>query len=310
MKKNLVRLLIFLGIVLALDKVIGVVCQKLYVRSNEYTVRKLRYTLDSTRQEILVLGSSRAEHHFIPNIISQSTGMTTYNCGFAGEGFLFSLIQLNETLKRYTPRFVVIEASPSTLSLPNPEESLKLLLPYYKRDSLIYNALTGNGYFEHLKFASSIYPYNSTIASLISGNLKRGSDTLNGFKPLDGTIDTSGVAARMNATFVNPYPPEKFVTLKEIISTCRQRNIPVAVVNSPVYLTNTVHDQVSNQIKAICAQYPNAVYLDYSKLDSLYVQGQYFKDYSHLNSAGAAIFTRALSKDLAEQIRAKTYAKR
>ena len=114
----------------------------------------------------------------------------------------------------------------------------------------------------------------------------------------------------MNATFTNLFPQEKFAVLIEIIDVCNKNKIDVVVVNSPVFLTNPAHDQVSEQIRSLCALYPNASSLDYSKYDSVYNREKFFRDYSHMNNDGATLFTRALSKNINDIVKAKSYVKR
>jgi len=297
-KNRLGKFFIFILIVISLDSFIGFFCKKLYYKSKDFTIAKLRYTLDSTKEDILILGSSRAEHHFVPKIIKENLGLSVYNCGIGGEDLDFSLIQLYESLKRYKPKVIIAEVSPSSLSLPNPKENLKVLLPYYKKSPLIFNALTNNAPLEKLKFISTIYPFNSTISSLLKGIFKHPSDSLNGLLPLYGNIDTNGLANKIYAGLPSAFPSEKFNNLKQLISLCQHESLPLFIVNSPVYLTNSNYDAISNQIENICLVSKNVRYLNYSNCNLVYNQISFFKDHTHLNYQGAKIFSEVLSKDL------------
>ena len=302
MKSKWIKSLIFVFIVVIIDRTVGSVCQKLYNKSNDYNIFRLRYTLDSTKEDILILGSSRAEHHFVPRIISQNIGLSVYNCGLGGEGLLFSLIQLKESLKRYKPKFILVEVSPNVLLDLESKEKLQILKPFYNKDPLIYETLTAGKVFEKVKFLSSIYPYNSTILSLIKGCFKPKTDSLNGFKPLVGIIDTSRLSNKIDIMFPGPtIPSEKFITLKQLIALCCNNNIKIAIVSSPVYQMNKNFDGMMTQIKRMCLQQNKNVYfLDYSRYKSLYKQPVYFKDNLHLNYNGAKIFSEAISKELKE----------
>ena len=254
--------------------------------------------MDSTREDVLILGSSRAEHHFVPNIINEGENYSVYNCGVGGEDLLFSGIQLKESLKRYKPKLVVVEVSPSSLFMPDTEQKIKILLPYYQRDSAIFNALTHNKIAEKIKFASSIYPYNSTIASLMLGVFKNNVDTFRGFSPKYGTIDTTGLLKTVYRGMPNAFPQEKFTHMRHLLNTCQENDIKVVVVNSPVYVTTSNYDAISQQIKNISSEYSNTHYIDYSKHDSVYNKVAFFKDNTHLNYKGAVIFSKALSNEL------------
>jgi hypothetical protein len=305
-KSNLLKLLVFITVLIASDKIIGTICQKLYYKSNDYNIYRLRYTLDSTKEDVLIFGSSRAEYHFIPETIQQNTGLSTYNCGFGGEGLLFSFIQLSESLKRYKPKLVVLEVSPNVLIDPESQQKLKILMPFSKKDPIIYNALTNEELFERVKLLSSIYPYNSTIASLITGGYKRNTDTLNGFTPVNGIIDTAGLADYINRLFpTTSIPAERLNVLRQFIAVCNDNDIKLVVVVSPVYQSNTNLETMIREIKAVCTPSKNFYFLNYCKLGSVHQNRNYFKDNLHLNYEGAKVFSETVSKDLKEIVTQK-----
>lgn len=300
---TLLKIFLFILIVIFFDRIIGITCEKLYNRSNDNTIYRLCYTLDSAKEDILIFGSSRAQHHFVSRVINKNTGLSCYNCGFGGEGLVFSLIQLNECLKRTIPKLIVLEVSPNILIDPETQQKLKILMPFHKRDPLIFNALTNDEMLEKVKLLSSIYPYNSTIASLITGQYKKNLDTLKGFNPLIGIIDTIGLIKEINASFpTSSIPYKNLQVLKQFIALCNNHNIKIAIVVSPLYQTNTNLDEMIKEIELTCLEFKNIYFLDYSKFDSIYLHISYFKDNLHLNYEGAQIFSEVISKRFKEII--------
>lgn len=298
MKFKLLKVFVFLIFIITADRTVGFICRKLYNNSNDFFISKLRHTLNSTNEDVLILGSSRAEYHFVPAIINDSTGFTVYNCGVGGADLLFSRMQLNESIKRYKPKYVVIEASPSSFFIPNADNNRKMLLPFYENDTMLYNFITNSEPFEKIKFLSSIYPYNSTIASLIKGLFKTKSDSAKGFLPATGVIDTAGLTKTVNESFSDiSLPVHKFAYLKQLIEVCNANKIKVAVISTPVYLANTNHDKMIDQLRAFCGQYKELIYFDYSKCEQTYKQQNFFKDNSHLNGDGALVFSKTFSTD-------------
>ena len=191
-------------------------------------------------------------NQFIPDIIKQQTKLTTYNCGFGGQGLKFSYIQLSETLKRYKPKMVIVDISPNILLDPKSEQKLKILFPFYNRDTLIYNELTNNKSLEKIKLSSSIYPYNSTIGSIIKGMFKNFSDSLNGFAPINRIIDTTNLTNQLNTEyFESKIPSQKFAYLNNLIKLCQCRNIKMVIVVSPYYKMNHNLEMMIDQIKSI-----------------------------------------------------------
>ena len=166
MKYRIIKVFVFVFMVFLFDRLGGFALYQLYNKTNDFSISKLRYTLDSTNQDILIFGSSRVLNQYIPRIIEKNTGLSTYNCGFGGQGVRFSYIQLCESLKRYNPKMVILDILPNVLLDPESEQKLKFLLPYYDRDTLIYNSITNNKSMEKIKLISSIYPYNSSFISI------------------------------------------------------------------------------------------------------------------------------------------------
>lgn len=176
-------------------------------------------------------------------------------------------------------------------------------MPFYKNDTMLYNVITNREPFEEMKFFSSIYPYNSTIASLIKGFFKTKSDSSLGFLPATGTIDTAGLTRAVDNSFATALLPEqKFTYLKELIEICVVHKIRVVVASTPVYRANDNHDKMVDQLKTFCSQYTDLVYLDYSKYEHTYLQGNLFKDNSHLNHDGAVVFSKTFSRDFKSAI--------
>jgi hypothetical protein len=299
MKPRLLKISLFLAIVILADQISGSVLRRLYNHSNDFAILKLRYSIDSTREDILIFGSSRAEYHFVPSFMSKATHLSVYNCGFAGGNLLFSRIQLNESLKRYKPKYVVIEASPSSFFIPNPDEALKLLMPFYDRDTLIYNTLTRKDPLNEIKFVSSIFPYNSKIAAMVRGVFRDNIDSMNGFKATYGAIDTSGITDQVNLAFATAsLDAGKLSYLRDLIEPCVRGNIQVLVVCAPVYQANANHDKMVEQIRTFCGGYQNVHFFDYTRSEKTYHQIAIFRDNSHLNYEGARLFSEIFAKDI------------
>lgn len=305
MRAVYLRILIFILIVVAGDIIGGVICRYLYNITNDPPTVKLKHTLNSTNEDILILGSSRAECHFVPSIIKDSTGLTVYNCGIGGADFLFSEIQLKESLKRYKPKLIVLEASPNSFFLVNGEDRLKVLLPFYNRDTLIYNALTRGNFFERIKFISSIYPYNSTIGASVRGVFKRSIDTLMGFVPVYGRVDSVH-----EANYMNFYYKDRQITdsdlnsFRQIINICNENKISLIIISTPVYFMSSNYYNLETRIKEYCSAYGDKVhFFNYTDFKKTKGRKDLFYDNFHLNERGARIFSQQVSGDITNIIR-------
>lgn len=88
--------MLFVAVLFLSDLLIGRALGYFQRTTKENTAAKLNYIFDSAREEIIILGSSRAENHFNPLIIKNETDLTCFNAGVGGQGLFFSLVELDE----------------------------------------------------------------------------------------------------------------------------------------------------------------------------------------------------------------------
>jgi hypothetical protein len=287
-----------------LDRIIGKACEVIYHNSQYLTYAKLRYTLEETNQDILILGSSRASNQFDSRVFERNTGLSTYNCGFGGQGLQFSYIQLCESVKRYKPKLVVLDLSPNILMDPGSKDKLKALLPYYKYDTLIFNALTYNDKIEKVKLMSAIYPYNSTIGSLIRGLTMEFTDSLKGYDPISSNFDTAGIFNKVNEEYnLAEIPAAKFADLNNIINACLINEIQLIIVVCPIFQRNKNLDEMIEQIRHVCTANRKILFVDYSKSQIFENKPGLFYDNLHLNDTGSEIFSDSLSREISALIK-------
>ena len=89
-RKSILRFwaLLLLGAILVVagDRLVGHFLERSYRNATHGIAGKENYVVDSVRTDIVVMGSSRALHHYVPSLITQATGLSCYNCGIANEG--------------------------------------------------------------------------------------------------------------------------------------------------------------------------------------------------------------------------------
>ena len=278
------------------DWILGKIFEHLYNNSKNYTIRKLNNSINYSSADIIILGSSRAQHHYIPKILVNNTGQSVYNCGFGGQGLGFSYIQLRMLTKRYTPKLVILDVSPNILLDQSSDEKMKILTPYARQDTCILNLLTNGKYYERIKYVSNLYLYNSTFVNLISGLFFKKIDSLDGFIPLHGIIDS----LNYNYYYIkqNKIPASKFVYLSKIINLCCSKAIPIIIIVSPILYSDDNLNMLINQIKLFCTAYKNIQFIDDSKFEKTYLRYKKFQDSYHMNYEGAYDFSVEISNYL------------
>ena len=84
MKKFLVKAVIFLAVLASFDYIWGITFDKLVSRIDVGGAGRDNFICNQVTDDIIVFGSSRAERHYNAQMITDSLGITCYNCGEGG----------------------------------------------------------------------------------------------------------------------------------------------------------------------------------------------------------------------------------
>jgi len=260
-----------------------------YQSTGDLIISKIRYTLNKTCEDILIFGSSRAQHHYVSDTISKETGRSVYNCGIGGQGLTFSFIQISETLKRYNPQAIILDVSPNIRFAKDSDPRLKILAPYYHDNTLIRRLLADNGpEFEKLKYASSIYPYNGMLYDLLLGLVYSSDVSVKGYIPIFGTLDANFIPDESSGNNHEISSKQREV-LQEITSLCKKHKVDFWIIVSPIYKT-TKEDLKIIQDLEIFTKQQGIHFLDFSQ-NASFSDHLLFKDNLHLNFRGAGKYS-------------------
>jgi len=295
LKKIIINIALVALVVAVLDFAIGKALRHYYFKETSGHHFRTTYSIDSTKADILIFGSSRANHHYVPEIFEDSLKMSFYNTGRDGNSILYTLAVFNAITKRYSPEIIILDLRVSELYYDaDTYARLSCLLPYYNNHPEIHNVIELRGPYEKYKLISSIYPFNSTILAVIIGNMEinksRNTDT-DGYVPLYGQMDkntkpgTSGTNTPVDSISVE--------ALRYISEMCTKNHIRLLIVHSPQYTIFKLKGTV-DPLEQLTKE-NNITYLNYAN-DSLYLKNPgLFQDPSHLNDKGARIFSAQLA---------------
>lgn len=270
------------------DWIIGITVANIYRKSHDITISKIRYTFFHTDEDILILGSSRAQHHYNPETLVKGTELTAYNGGLGGQPLAFSLVQLSETLGRYKPKTVILDVTPDFRYDHDSDPRLKILGPYFRTDTLVKSILLDNGSkFERLKFTSYVYPYNGMLADLVLAFFYVPTVNENGYIPSPGGTIDPGWQLSENEPPYNGIPEKQRQYLTKIADLCKNGNVDLWIVISPLYNTTNGEKEISLEIEAF-AKANGIKHLNFTQAMTDY---RLFKDHLHLTARGAEIFT-------------------
>lgn len=142
--KHFQYILFLLIFTLSLDFALGKLYEWLYFSKISMQNDRLIHSVLGTTEDILIFGSSRALHHYIPTILEDSLGMTAYNVGSGGQNIFFHLALLEAALERYTPKAAIFELMTLDFVLTPSEwdkEKLSVLLPFYHHSAAARRAI-------------------------------------------------------------------------------------------------------------------------------------------------------------------------
>lgn len=302
MKKFVVDVAIGVLIIICLDFIIGKTFQYFYFTQDSGIDYLTTYALDKTEADILVFGSSRANHHYNPKIIEDSLHFSAYNTGRDGEFIFYQTAVLRAVLKRYKPRVMILDFMGTFHYEQEDYDRLSVLLPYYNTHPELRDIILLKSPFEKFKLMSQIYPYNSRLTTTSAGNFefnKRRISNMDyhGYVPIHN-ITQKRLDSLRTPTYYE-IDDNKIRAFKEFLSLAKENEIPMIVVISPVYYLYK-RDYSIDLCRNLCITY-DIPFVDFSKDNEFLHHGEYFEDQTHLNTVGADIFTRKVLKLIMNQ---------
>ncbi|MBN2400396.1 MAG: hypothetical protein JXI33_08680 [Candidatus Aminicenantes bacterium] len=289
-KKLVINIAIVAFVVIILDFAIGSVLRYFYFREISGIHFRTTYALEKADSDIIVFGSSRANHHYVPEIFENALKMSFYNAGRDGAGIFYHTAVLKSILKRNKSKVIILDYAGGFDKRERDYDRLSCLLPYYKYHDEIRRIIELKSSFERIKMVSAIYPFNSEILNIAIGNMKTNKDNYidaQGYIPLDGELQAEIEFAdnAINYEIDN----NKVNYFKEFIFIAKKAGAKVIIIYSPIYEKYQKKQEI-DICRSICNSM-NVPFLDFSK-NNLFLQNrQLFRDVEHLNHKGAIVFS-------------------
>lgn len=294
MKKFLLLVLLFSALVVAIDRGYGVASDYLFDHVTGGNTYIDKYVCDSVKADVLVFGSSRARYHYNPDIISDSLGLSCYNCGEDGMGIIFHYARWKMISKRYYPKMIIYDILPVLDEMVRDDDAIFVnpLRPYYFTHPEIDSVFWKVDPNERYKMFSKTYQYHSEFFNLLS-DYRNGSHSLKSFTPKKDKVKPG----QLTITDKTEYKIDslKIYFLEKFIQECKGRTKLVFCV-SPRYLFLD-DGGAFEPIKALCRKYNVPFYNHYTD-KSFVSNGDYFSDATHLSELGADNYTKYIVKDL------------
>ncbi len=296
MKRFILKLCIFLSLLVISDMMLGFIYKLFdYIKGGE--LYELHVLMSSKSPEILVLGSSRASHHYVSSIMTDSLHLSTYNGGIDGQGVPVAYGILKGVNQRVMPKIIVFEISPKFDIYEGHAPALDYFYPYLYVDG-IKTLVNSFDVLESIKLKSNAYRFNSKLLRLIPNIVldRKNPSNFYGYEPLYMTLDPGSLKPdKFQGMGVRKVSPVKEKWLRALIEEADAAGCKIIFAISPIYGGRDIHeydDEIS-----IIQEYGKPV-LNYLNDERFINDASYFQDKTHMNNSGAIEYTKCVVKDL------------
>ena len=294
MKKFLLKICLFLLFIIVMDVTFGCLCNFLYNNAKGGETLNQKYILRDNSAKVLIMGSSRSRHHYSPQIIEDSLGLATYNCGLDGNGIIYQYGLLKLILKRSAPRIIVYDITANFDIRENDNKKyLNNLRKHFDEPSIksMFNDIDNENY---LKMYSNLYRFNWTFLTYFRDFVSKNAIiNQKGFDPMKSTMDYEPKQEKWDKKVI--WDEKKYFYFDRFVKECKKNNIRLIVSFSPFYHGFSREELLP--VMEYCSR-QNIQLMDYNNLPSIANDRSLFADSYHLNEKGAKKFSAIFAHDL------------
>ena len=293
------KVTLLITILFGVDKIVGLAFVQMknvgLERNPENLWLKTPFTVEKVDADVVVIGSSKAIHNYIPDSISKAYQMTAYNCGQDGCFFLYQNCIINMVLDRYKPKVILWDIQPNSFTKANVADeyqNIRYLTPYYHQNKWAKEYIGSESAKMPVRMLSCMYGYNSKLLNYVFPLITHASATKNGYVPLENTGYAYPQMTREPQTTDGKLSGEYLTLLDMTLKRCRKANIDIRLYISPVYsVKDNLTKQAENAIMRVAEKNEVCLYNYHSDV-AFMRDSTFFKDNGHLNDKGARWFAK------------------
>ena len=306
MKKDSARfwktILIAIAMFVVVDITVGIVADRLMDKLPDFSgdFAKDNYRLHRLETDVVILGSSRGNHHYVSQQLNDSLDaylgkhLSLYNAAISAKLANSNSCAAEAIIARYRPKLVIYDISEDFLC-EDQVTDIEFSAPFYWKDTLVRRYIDGVGLKERILMKSSIYRYNGKVFQIVSTFL----DSVavdDGYVPKYGTtIDTTKVKKKAKASKptikkLNSYALNNF---ENVLKKYSSAGILLVIVSSPKFRPT----DNNKRLAAICKKH-GVPFIDFYGTPYFNSHPELFYDGNHLNDHGAHVFTAMFFEQL------------
>ncbi len=271
-----------------------------------------RFHCERVDDDIVIIGSSRAAHHYIPKIMEEKLKKSVFNCGMDACFFLYQTAVIDCILNHYSPQLIIWDIrKPSELDSGIRESKdlakLSKFNCYYDSNQYVNNLIQLKSRFEKYKMHSKLYRYNTCVNLSVYRTALSNYHTVflesnerfkrKGYQPLYG-IDKTLQKPKQVVHIKNIYYQKNVELFKHVLELCSQKNVPLVISFSPIFQDNRAFDTIQYKKLFEVANEYSVPIIDFYHHPDFMSDPSLFKDFGHLNDNGAKLFTKLFCDEL------------
>lgn len=249
---------------------------------------RMRYIHNELIADSIIMGSSRALHHYDPDILGNY-----YNVGEDRMGIIFSMGRLQLLKQRRMPHMLIYDVEPDYDLLQDDNSTyLTNLRPYYHRPGIreIFWDVDST---ERIKMLFPFYQYNSRLLKLLADWRHPAMSYTKGYSPYEGCQ-----AIEKETLPQNKHDRKKYEYLHKLIAECKRSHTSLIFTASPQLSCQS--DSVFRRFKLICQQ-EGIPFLNHY-CDTAYTHHRVlFHNANHLNREGASLYSKEIKKEMSHR---------
>lgn len=287
MRNFLFFILKLLTIVLISAIMLDLVYSKVYMQSEKRNKIQLLINGKDKNYDVIFMGSSRTNNHMVAKIFNEK-GLKSFNFGMSGSKLEETALMLKLMLNNnYKIKTIFLDVDLNINSNTHSNGTRALFMPYLHSSKIIqdyyknlpdYTKLFYLPFYRYFENDSKI-GFRELFFTLL--NKKTNTTSNFGYYPLKNEGE--------NLKFdLSDYNPKKNIAYEEIKLLCKQNNIHLIAISTPM-CQECDSDDYFNKI--------NSIYPEVYNYESKITEDYFFSSCGHLNEKGATQFTTILLND-------------
>ena len=299
MKRFVLKLLLFAVFMVLVDCFCSVMFPLLQSHAKGGNTRTNYYLSNKCDADILVLGSSRATHHYLPKILD-SLGGVAYNAGNDGMGVLLGYGRYLMCAEKHVPKIVIHDIASFDYEKDDNSKYLKYLRPYGDRPE-IRNIISQIGEpFINLKMLSNMYRSSSRIIPNIKDLFADENTDNRGYLPLYKKCKNCDFIPSKKDTSMLKLDSIKLKIFDSFVKETSRQGTTLYFAISPKFSTEKTEQSPRSAYGEKLAKKYNVPLLNHLFTPGISDNPAFFADRTHLNDSGAAAYSKLIVDEIRE----------